>query len=419
VDVSRDGGVRVALRVRVERRLDRQATVLQHVAALLEGGPKRLVLEQVVDDVVTEERRRRVHTAVVDVLDLEAEVLLLVLLDLVLRDDVELCHPLEDHVAPLERLVGELGRVVAVGVLHQAGQQCGLAQVEIAGVDVEVVLGGGLDAVRAVSEVRRVEVPLEDPVLRVRLLQRDGVAQLLELAGVGVRRRGLPLGPGLGLALEGQLDELLGDRRAALDHAAVGLVGDERAQRALQVERTVLVEPVVLDRHDRLDHGPGDALERDGDPVLVVVRRQPVAVRVEDRGPLRQRVGLELLGQVVHGARDVAGPDPGDAGERDGQPRHHHTEDSGHRDHHQQVGEHAVGRKPLVGGHGHDHRIRTRAQDPKLPALSHRGGERRPAGTPRKSWRPVEGLQGKASTGRELVLTRVRSCGGFQLWGCV
>ena len=90
----------------------------------------------------------------------------------------------------------------------------------------------------------------------------------------------------------------------------VGLVGDQRAQRALQVEGAVLVEAVVLDRDDRLDHGPRDALERDGDPVLVVERRQPVAVRVEDRGPLGQRVGLELLGQVVHGPATFRAPTP-------------------------------------------------------------------------------------------------------------
>src|SRR5262245_7731560 len=42
---------------------------------------------------------------------------------------------------------------------------------------------------------------------------------------------------------------------------------------------------------------------------------------------------------------------------------------------------------------------------------------RAPPPMPHKCWRPVEGLQGKASTGRERVLTRVRSCGGFSVVG--
>jgi len=61
------------------------------------------------------------------------------------------------------------------------------------------VLGRGLDAVRAVAEVRRVEVALEDPVLAVALLEGDGVAQLAQLAAVGVVGGGLALLVGVGL----------------------------------------------------------------------------------------------------------------------------------------------------------------------------------------------------------------------------
>ena len=51
----------------------------------------------------------------------------------------------------------------------------------------------------------------------------------------------------------------------------------------------MLVEAVVLDRDDRLDHGPGDLAQRDVDAVLVVERGDQVAVGVEDPGLLRQR----------------------------------------------------------------------------------------------------------------------------------
>ena len=167
-----------------------------------------------------------------------------------------------------------VGRVVAGRVLHQAGQHGRLVQLELGGRLGEVVPGGGLDAVGAVAEVGDVEVALEDPVLGVLLLEGDGVAQLADLALVGVRGgRGLLL-LGVGLVDQRQLDHLLGDRRAALDDPVGRLVGDERAQRALQVERAVLVEAVVLDRDDRLAHDRRDLVERDVDPVLVVERGQ-------------------------------------------------------------------------------------------------------------------------------------------------
>ena len=56
-------------------------------------------------------------------------------------------------------------------------------------------MGGRLDAVGAVAEVGDVEVALEDPVLGVLVLERDRVAQLLDLALVGVRGGGQALLP--------------------------------------------------------------------------------------------------------------------------------------------------------------------------------------------------------------------------------
>jgi hypothetical protein len=50
---------------------------------------------------------------------------------------------------------------------------------------------------------------------------------------------------------EDLLHVLLGDRGAAL-HALALEVGDQRAGQAVHVDALVLVEPVVLDRDDRL-----------------------------------------------------------------------------------------------------------------------------------------------------------------------
>jgi hypothetical protein len=162
------------------------------------------------------------------------------------------------------------------------------------------------------------------------------------------------LGLGVGLADQGQLHHLLGDRRAALDRGLARLVGDQRPQGALEVEGAVLVEAGVLDGDDRLDHGPGDLRQRDVDAVLVVDRRDHVAVGVDDPGLLRKGFGLELGRQVVHAAGDVPGREPDHPREGDRQTGHHNAEHGGHRGHDTEVGEHAVGREALVGRHGHE-----------------------------------------------------------------
>ena len=273
-------------------------------------------------------------------------------------DHVELGHPVQHDVAALERPVGGVRRVVAGGVLHQSGQHRRLAQVEVLRVLVEVVPGGRLHAERAVAEVGDVEVALEDPVLGVVLLEGDRVAQLAQLARVGVVGRGLALGLGAGLAEQGELDHLLGDGRATLDHAVAGLVGDEGAQRALQVEGPVLVEAVVLDRHDRLHHRPRDLVERDADAVLVVQGGDDVAAAVHDPRLLRQRLGLQLCGQAVHRLRDVTGTEAQDACERDGQTGDDDAHDGGDSEHHAEMGGDATGRRALGVGRQHASNVR-------------------------------------------------------------
>ena len=279
------------------------------------------VLGQPVEDVVAEERRLGADAAVLRRLDVEAEVLLLDLVGLLPADHVELGHPVEHDVAPRDGLVLAVGRVVVGRVLHHAGQESGLPDLELGRVDPEVVLGRHLDAVDAVTEVGGVEVALEDPVLAVVLLQRRGVAQLVELPGDGaLGRRGLLLRR-VGLLDERELDQLLGDRRAALDDPVVGLVGDHRPQRALEVERAVVVEPVVLDRHQGLHHDPRDVPQRHVDPVAAVdiERGEHVSPVVQDEAPLRQLFGGQLLRQLLHRVGHVLGSDTRQSGEGDGQ----------------------------------------------------------------------------------------------------
>ncbi len=219
------------------------------------------------------------------------------------RDDVELGHPVEHHVAARDGTVLVAGRVEADRVLHQAGEGGGLQRVELVGVDREEVPGGGLDAVGAVAEVGEVEVALEDPVLGVVLLEGDRVAELLDLALVGVRGGRLALGLGVRLRQQCHLGHLLGDRGTALGAAAGGLVVHEGAQRALQVQGAVLVEAVVLDRDDRRLHDRRDLVEGHVDAVLVVEGRDRVAVAVQHPAALGERGRLQLLGEVLHRLR--------------------------------------------------------------------------------------------------------------------
>ena len=255
-DVGRHGRVGSLLHVEVDRRPDRQPAGLERRTTLLGGVAQHGVLEQPVDDVVAEERGLRLLAAVGCVLDPERLLQRPALepIGLLLREHTELGHPVQHHVAAALGTLGVVDRVVAERVLHQPGERGRLEEVEVLGVLGEEVSRGRLDAEGAVAEVGDVEVALEDPVLGVVLLEGDRVAQLADLAGVGLLGRGRALLVALRLVEQGLLHHLLRDRRATLDRAAVGLVGDEGAERAPKVERTVVVVAVVLDRDDRLDH---------------------------------------------------------------------------------------------------------------------------------------------------------------------
>ena len=362
------GGDRLARRLleaQVDRGLDGQAAALEQRLALVDGLAERRVAQQVAVGVVAEERRDRRDAAVAGAADREPEALLLDPRGLLVGDLAELGHPVEDDVAARLRDLRVGRRVEPDRVLDQPGEQRRLTQVEVLGVLAEVVAGGGLDAVGAVTEVGDVEVALEDPVLGVVLLERDRVPQLLDLALVGVLGGGLALRGGLGLGEQRHLRHLLGDRGATLDDAAAGLVGEEGAQRALQVESAVLVEAVVLDRDDRGAHDRGDVLELDRAAVLVVERGDRLAAPAQQPGALGQRLGPQLLREVLEPAgRGLAG-DTERTGERDRQTTDQEAENCGDRDHHTEVRHHRYRAEAFVIGRGrgvgrHSTRIRER-----------------------------------------------------------
>jgi hypothetical protein len=136
----------------------------------------------------------------------------------------------------------------AVGVRHrvvvdrrgdETGEQRGLIQSEIEGWLVEVRLGRGLDPVRTVAEVHRVQVLREDPVFAEPVFELPSQIRLADLASDGLLLTDVHV-----------LHELLGDRGATLDDLAgrrVHVCGPE--QRA-QIDAVVVVEALVLDRDD-------------------------------------------------------------------------------------------------------------------------------------------------------------------------
>jgi hypothetical protein len=196
---------------------------------------------------------------------------------------------------------------------------------------VEVVAGRRLDAVGLVPVVDEVEVPREDLVLRQRLLERDGILHLLQLAGValgGCRLGSLAIPLPQGVLLERDLDELLGQGGRALGDLPALEVGDQRPSDAARVHAAVLVEPRVLDRDLGLAHPRRDLVQLDDDAVLVVGGGDQAALGVDDAGLLREGTLLELTGQGVEqvdaGLRGSARCAHSRDEDARGQQAHHH-----------------------------------------------------------------------------------------------
>ena len=195
-------------------------------------------------------------------------------------------------------------RIVVDRRRDESGEQGGLGQGDLERLLAEVRLGRGLDPVRAVAEVHRVQVPGEDPVLTQTLLELPREIRLADLAPDRL------LVPDVEL-----LDELLRDRRAALDHLAGRGVDVRGSQQRAQVEAGVIVEALVLDRDHRVADHVGDLRGTDEHPVLPGVQGgdQRTVGRVDERR-LRERVrvltclpqGGEIAGRNREGEHEQA-----------------------------------------------------------------------------------------------------------------
>ena len=162
----------------------------------------------------------------------------------------------------------------------------------------EVRPRGLVDAVRPVSEVHGVQVRGEDLLLRPALLEAPRQGRLAHLAP----DRAAVVGAGV-------LDELLGDRRAALDDAVLPDVRPERAADRAHVHAAMLEVAPVLDSDYRLLHERRDVVVVDEDAVLRPAEHGEdlVAGRVVDpRVDLMALTGRVALGCLARHGRDEA-----------------------------------------------------------------------------------------------------------------
>jgi TatA/E family protein of Tat protein translocase len=234
-----------------------------------------------------------------------------------------LLHGGDHGVAASLRSLRVLAGVVRARALHHAGEQGGLGHGELVGRGVEVDLRGGADPVGAAAEVHDVQVAVEDLLLRQLAVEPHRQLGLRDLAGDARCDRGAPCGVGLGRDVElVVLDVLLGQRRATLLRAAVGVV-DERPGRPDGVDTTVVVEAAILDRDDRRLHRRCDPVIRDRDPKLVVEVRQGHTGRIGDNGCRRRHTRPQIVGDDGGGTADLTGQHPYSAHDREHHPGQH------------------------------------------------------------------------------------------------
>ncbi len=325
-----DGLLQGLLRLGVEGGVDLQAAALPQCLPVGRVGTEGGVGGHHVLHVVAEEALalRRRYATLLRAADVERDRGGDRLVRLGLGDGAVLRHLAQHGVPALLGLLGVDDRVVPRRRLHEAGQQGGLREGEVLGVDAEVPLGGRLDPVGLLTHERDVQVVGEDLVLGEGLLQLDRVLHLLELAPDGLRLGGQHrLLVVARLVDEDVLHVLLGERRGALGDAAARRVLVDRAQHALQVDRAVLVEAVVLDVDQRGLHQRGYLVARHDRTVPAVDGGDHAAVRVVDGRSLRERGRGEVARQAVEARHGFLGPQPRTAYRGQRQPGGDHTGD--------------------------------------------------------------------------------------------
>ena len=173
--------------------------------------------------------------------------------------------------------------VIDGGVVGDADQAGALGQRQLGDVLAEILIGGRIDAPAVLPQIDIIQVPLQGLLLGVVAVKVQRPEDLQDL----------PLHRHLVL-LSHIFDELLGDGGAALD-IATGEHGEHSSGGPEPVHAVVVVKPLVLDGHRRMDQVFRDI--RIGHPFAVLV---PV-----DGQPLHVRAGVRI--RVIDGGGQVHG----------------------------------------------------------------------------------------------------------------
>ncbi len=191
-------------------------------------------------------------------------------------------------------------RLIVVRPLRQRGEVGRLRDGELVDALVEISERGGGDAVGAHAEIDLVEVEFEDLVLGIGALDLERQQRLADLAREGHL-----------VAQEEVLGDLLGDGGGALGMAAGAVVLhviEGGARDAGEIEAAVLVEVLVLGRHEGVLDEVRHRLDRDIEPAFLGVFGEQRAVgRVHARHHrrlvvLQLRIVRQVLGKMPHHA---------------------------------------------------------------------------------------------------------------------
>ena len=226
---------------------------------------------------------------------------LLCLLGVGRGDLAVLAHAVDDVVAPLDRALAGAERIEQARRLRQRGEIGRFRDRQFVHRFVEIQQRRRGDAVGAESEIDLVQIQFEDLVLGVGTLDLEREQRFLDLA----RERHF-------VGQEEVLGDLLGDGRGALRTAArshVLEIQQTGTRDAAEVEAAVLVEVLVLRRHEGVEDQLRHRLDRQIEPALARIFGEQRAIgRMHARHHrrlviLELRIVRQILGIVPQQAR--------------------------------------------------------------------------------------------------------------------
>ena len=222
---------------------------------------------------------------------------------LALADVIEFAHALQDQLLARVRLFRIADRVVARGILRQAGQHGHFRDRQFGQGLAEIRLRRAAEAERALAQVHLVHVQLEDLLFRQGRLDLQGQHDFIELARSDFFAR-----------QEEVARHLHGDGGAAAVAEAVAQVRQHGAAGAHEVDAVVFVEAAVLDGQQGLLHHFRHL--GDGHEVAVLLAEfadQHIVGRVHAQGNLRLVIRDDVqVGQArTHVQEQVGGQQQG------------------------------------------------------------------------------------------------------------